>query len=305
MAPEASHNVPALVTVGMPVYNGAPWLSASIESILAQTLQAFVLVISDNASTDATQEICREYASRDSRIQYYRQSENIGVFRNYDRVFSLSSTKYFKWVSCNDICGARFLESCVAVLESRPDIVAAFPKTALFDERIENAEPYEDELDLQQELPSERIKVLLSRLKLNNPFNGVIRSEALRKTALNKAHAGSDIDLIVELAMRGKLVQVPETLFYRRMNARASSILVPKTERAAYFADEPNDVLKLRLWKLEMGFLAALWRVPIPTVERLRIARYLASRLIANRKELFRELAHTLTARFSQGSELT
>ena len=61
-----------MLTVGMPVYNADSFLAKSLDSILSQTFTDFELLISDNASTDRTEEICQEYASRDKRIRYFR-----------------------------------------------------------------------------------------------------------------------------------------------------------------------------------------------------------------------------------------
>ena len=62
------------VAIGLPVYNGDNYLAAAIESILAQSYGDFDFLISDNASTDGTEEICQAYAKRDSRIRYIRQA---------------------------------------------------------------------------------------------------------------------------------------------------------------------------------------------------------------------------------------
>lgn len=288
---------PALVTVGIPVYNGERWLPDAVDSILNQTFDRLVLAISDNASTDGTQEICESYAAIDERVQFSRTSSNVGLFANYDRVFAMSSTPYFKWASCNDICGPSFLESCINVLEERPDVVLAYPRTALFDKNIEAAEPWEDDPCIDQQLASERIRALLSTLRLNNAFNGVIRSDILRRTRLNKIHTGSDINLVAELALHGKIIRVSDRQFYRRMNATASSILVPEKGRSAYFSNEPRDVLELRQFRIEGGLIAALLRTPMPVRERIATARYLTRRLIHNRDKLFGELGSVIRAR--------
>ena len=69
-------NIPK-VRIGMPVYNGEKFIREAIDSLLAQTFSDFELIISDNCSTDKTQEICKEYASKDPRVKYLRQIENI------------------------------------------------------------------------------------------------------------------------------------------------------------------------------------------------------------------------------------
>lgn len=104
------------VSVGMPIYNGERFLKAAIESILAQTLTDFELIISDNGSTDQTQEICQAYATKDQRIRYYRSAQNFGASWNHNRVFELSTSEYFKWAACDDICKPEYLEQCVEIL---------------------------------------------------------------------------------------------------------------------------------------------------------------------------------------------
>ncbi|MEM7757352.1 MAG: glycosyltransferase family 2 protein [Cyanobacteria bacterium P01_A01_bin.40] len=81
-----SQNNP-LISIGMPVYNGANFIREAFDSILSQTYENFELIISDNASTDETEKICREYMSQDSRFRYYRSQQNLGAAWNFNRVF--------------------------------------------------------------------------------------------------------------------------------------------------------------------------------------------------------------------------
>src|SRR5689334_4004766 len=87
------------VAIGLPCYNSEKYLAQSIESLLAQTFKDFVLIISDNASTDGTADICKKYAAQDSRVRYFRNPTNIGMMPNFNRVFALSDSKYFKWAT--------------------------------------------------------------------------------------------------------------------------------------------------------------------------------------------------------------
>src|SRR5688572_10868700 len=90
------------VSIGLPVYNGENYLAEAIDSILAQTFEDFELIISDNASTDRTQEICEAYAAKDGRIRYYRSEVNKGSAWNFNRVFELARGEYFKWAAHDD-----------------------------------------------------------------------------------------------------------------------------------------------------------------------------------------------------------
>ena len=90
------------VAIGLPVFNGEKLIASTLECLLRQTYGDFELIISDNASTDRTEQICREYAERDSRIRYLRQPENLGAVPNFNRVFEISDSQYFKWAAVDD-----------------------------------------------------------------------------------------------------------------------------------------------------------------------------------------------------------
>lgn len=85
-----------LVSIGMPIYNGARYVEEALQSILGQTFSDFELIISDNASSDATESICRRYAVEDSRNRYSRNTHDLGATANYSRVIQLARGKYFK-----------------------------------------------------------------------------------------------------------------------------------------------------------------------------------------------------------------
>ena len=90
------------VSIGMPVYNGEKFIREALDSLLAQTFTDFELIISDNASTDGTEAICREYAARDSRIRCVRQSENRGACANFQFVLDEAKGEYFMWAAADD-----------------------------------------------------------------------------------------------------------------------------------------------------------------------------------------------------------
>src|SRR4051812_10231830 len=103
-----------VVSIGMPVYDGANYIRRAAQSILTQDYEDFELIISDNASTDETESICRELAESDGRIRYFRNDTNIGASRNYNKVFQLAKGRFFKWAAHDDECHPSMLRRCVA-----------------------------------------------------------------------------------------------------------------------------------------------------------------------------------------------
>ena len=113
------------VSIGMPVYNGEKFIREAIDSLLAQTFSDFELIISDNCSTDKTQEICKEYASKDPRVKYLRQIENIGIVANFEYVLNIAIAKYFMWAACDDIWSTDWIMNLYGLLE-KSKVGAAF-----------------------------------------------------------------------------------------------------------------------------------------------------------------------------------
>src|SRR4051794_31621660 len=115
--PVASHST---VSIGMPVFNGKSYVEDALRSLLAQDYPDFDVIISDNASTDGTEELCRGYAQRDPRVRYFRNAQNIGAAKNFTRVFERSSAKYFMWAAHDDLWAPTYVSKCVAALEENP-----------------------------------------------------------------------------------------------------------------------------------------------------------------------------------------
>ena len=113
------------VSIGMPVYNGEPFIRKAIDSLINQTFKDFELIISDNSSTDCTEEICRQYAEQDIRIRYVRQSQNIGATANFEFVLDEALGKYFMWAAADDVRSHDFIELNLKFLMDNRDYVAS------------------------------------------------------------------------------------------------------------------------------------------------------------------------------------
>ena len=141
------------ISIAMPVFNGERYVAQAIESLLGQTFDDFEFVISDNASTDGTEAICRHYAAADRRVRYVRRATNIGGPRNFGYAFSLCTGTYVKWTTADDYSDPRFLAEAVAVLDAEPDVVLCFPTTRVVDADGKPTADYDDNLDLRDESP--------------------------------------------------------------------------------------------------------------------------------------------------------
>lgn len=283
------------VSVGLPVYNGGRYLRASIDSVLAQTFTDFELIISDNGSTDDTEAICAEYAARDARIRYVRSDQNAGGAWNFRRVFELSSAPYFKWHSHDDLCAPKLLERCVDVLDRRPEVVLCYPRTMIVDHNGAPIMPYDDLLDLPESSPYQRYKHYHERFRTGAACNvhyGLIRRNVLAQTPLIGAYSSSDLVLIGELALRGRFHEIPERLFLRRDHPETTIRLFPtEQERQAWFEPTRRSTVRFPILKLGWEHRAAIARVPLTSVDRLR-CRLLVLRYLSWHLPVFLSVVH-------------
>jgi glycosyltransferase involved in cell wall biosynthesis len=245
------------VSVGLPVYNGERYLAATLDSILGQTLTDFELVISDNASTDATKEICGDYAAADSRIAYVRNDRNIGGARNYNRVFALSSAPYFTWHAHDDLIGERYLERCLEPLEGDPGIVLSYPKITYIDaDGVTIGHQQIDDLSILSPEPADRIRQLMTfEMSGTDIFwagaFGVNRRSALATTQLLGGYNAADQVLVLQLLLRGKFAQIGDPLYFRRDH--------PDASMAAN--QNPKDVLRWFDPDIEKKFVLPHWKL--------------------------------------------
>jgi len=206
------------VSIGMPVFNGEKYLCESIESILNQRYVDFRLIISDNASNDRTQEICKKYANQDDRISYHRNLINLGAPNNYNRVFDLSSGEYFKWAAYDDVLAPDFLRKCIEILDNDPSIVLCHSKSGKIDKDGNLIDYYNKGMLKRIDSPKahERFWDLINLYYTTCPVFGVFRANLLAKTFRHGSYIGADRNLLAEIGLMGRIYQIPECLFFWR-----------------------------------------------------------------------------------------
>lgn len=214
---------PPLVSVAVPVWNGEDYLARALDSILAQTLSDIEVVILDNASTDATPAIAQAYVARDPRMRYIRHPQNIGSNPNFNAGARATAGRYLKWLAADDTVDPTFLERCVAVLEADPSVALC---TTQFrdvgpDDELLGHHPYR--FDLSGPDPARRFGSLMCGDRGQRIMMGVIRRAVLDRTRLLADYVGSDRAFVGEIALHGRIVEIPEELWSSREHPQRST----------------------------------------------------------------------------------
>jgi len=243
------------VSIGLPVRNGANYIAEALDSLLGQTFTDFEIIVSDNASTDATAEIVESYAGRDSRIRYVRQPENLGAARNYNCTVELARGEYFKWAAHDDLCAPTFLERCVEVLDQHPEVATCYARTRYIDAdgnplHTSNGGSFPAGSD-----PAERIRNLVAKeIESDDVFMsvfGLFRITALRNTGLIASFVASDQVFLLEMALEGEFFEIEEPLFVRRLHPLTSMRKNRRPhEQAEWFDPAVRQRIVLPMWGL-------------------------------------------------------
>jgi glycosyltransferase involved in cell wall biosynthesis len=223
----------ALVSVGLPVRNGATGIEVVVKSVLGQDHENLEVVICDNASTDDTEEVCRDLVAQDSRIVYHRHPNNVGLLNNFISTVRLATGMFFRWLGDDD-----WLAPCY--LSRGLDAFATDDRLILVTNQLVYTAP--DGLTrtaayngtaLGSDDPVTRFIEMLRLLNesylLIDPLYGLFRREALmRIERRNMMH--EDQVFATKLALAGPWGHVPEVLGWRNWKNEANSIVARKLD---------------------------------------------------------------------------
>jgi glycosyltransferase involved in cell wall biosynthesis len=268
---------PPLVSIGLPVYNGEAFLGRALDTLLAQKMGDFEVVISDNASTDATEEICRSYEAVDQRIRYVRQERNRGAAWNFTHVFDLADpgARYVKWAAADDEHAPEFLDETVAMLEADPTAALAHTGTADIDAEGYVVKVWHQPVShLSSVDPAERLWDLVTLNHECFGAFGLIRHEVARATRGLGAYSDADNVFLVEIALRGKMIHSDEVRFFRRQHPARSTVAFPTARgRAAWFDSDLVNRLEFPTWRIGRELVRAVRDAPLTATERQRCYR--------------------------------
>ncbi len=213
------------VTVGVPVFNGENYLREALERIRNQEYSDFEAVIRDNASSDGTADIAREYAAKDARFRYVRNEVNIGGARNCNAILRDTRSPYIVWAYHDDLLHPAFLKDAMArFAEAGPQAVCVYPRVALIDERG-SVVAHHDDSDLEIADPSAhaRLRTVLRRVVGQVQF-GLMRSAVARTCGGVSESTAGEMILPAALSLRGSLLlaSAEEARLYIRQHAQRS-----------------------------------------------------------------------------------
>ena len=281
--PEATPKMPPLVTIGVPVFNEAAHLAMTLDSLLTQDYRNLEIVICDNASTDATPDICAHAAGRDPRIRVLRTKENLGATANFQRCLDEANGDFFMWAGGHDLWSPNYVSQCLAALGAHRTAVIAVPESNWIDENGQVYGSRASVLDTRDMAPLSRLMTLLWANM--HPIYGLIRIEKLRACGPLPNYPGADLVLLARLILAGDFVPAPMALWSRRQ-ARAQESYRDRQRRYASSKVRirggrfPLLNLVYRLWH-------AAWSSSLPLSDKLAFtlalpgalpARYLIAR---------------------------
>ena len=208
------------MTIGLPVYNGGAQIEVALDSILKQTYPNIQVVISDNASTDDTREVCEHFCAQDPRFHYFRQPVNTGPTSNFQVVLDRAEGEFFMWLGHDDWLSENYIEECAKALFENPDVSLACGQ-AVYHENGEERR-HGVPMQLSQERPSERVSTYYDMVTDNGTFYGLMRREQLIQV---KSHnvMGADWLTIASMAFMGKVMTLPTISVNRTVGGSSGS----------------------------------------------------------------------------------
>jgi glycosyltransferase involved in cell wall biosynthesis len=241
-----------LVSIGLPVRNGETRLKAVIESVLSQDHPDLELVISDNASTDATEELCRELARSDSRIRYHRQRTNMGLLNNFIAAIQLGRGEFFRWIGDSDALEPHYVSRCLDSFAEDPRRILVTTRIAYVDPTGTKTGEYRG-TNLSSPDPVVRFREILRLLNQSyltiDPLYGLMRREPVAALPRVNMYCEDQV-LATRLALAGPWGHVPEVLARRMRDDRepgaqvARKLGVPRWQVRTATALLCRDVLR-------------------------------------------------------------
>jgi len=207
---------PPRVVACMPAYNGDSFITATLDSLAAQTYPNLEILVSDDASTDGTAAICARYAAEDERFRLIRQERNLGWVGNVNALLRAAEGDYLMLAFHDDLLMPTYVARLVEALEANPDAILAFSDVELVTPKGRRRRRVFAALDGVEERTERARRMLLQPDAWAVPNRGVFRAEAARRIGGLKRHLAGEFSAdwpwLLHMAILGAFVRVPEQL---------------------------------------------------------------------------------------------
>lgn len=211
-----------LLTIGIPTYNSAHFLSDSVGSVMRQGLSDFEIVIVDNASLDNTEEVVNSMGN--PRIRYFRNTTNLGSRENHNRCLSEGRGRYFKFLGADDVLLEGVLTKQLSVLEDRQDVTLVTCNLSLTNSKLDRDRTlccFPGSC-----LGSDIINLCLSGLNnyIGGPSNFMFRLADAAGLSMNDSYRYvSDLRFGLQLLQRGNYVNIDDIGYLYRRHASSDT----------------------------------------------------------------------------------
>jgi glycosyltransferase involved in cell wall biosynthesis len=262
------------VGIGLPVYNNAAYLEATLKNILSQEYDDFTLYIVDDCSLDDSMDICRQFAAQDSRIDLEQNPGNRGPLATHRAVLEKADTPYFMFARPHELLPVNLLADCLEALHADPEVVLAYARTRWMDRE---GRPVRD-----RHLPlfDTRGCDVVTRCALAywgkcEGFYGVGLTENFRKVRSLEPVVGHDLVMLMEFSMLGTFAMIDEGIRYRRYhydeNHQGDYSGRMKRHHSGLSAEQSFLTRNFPVWKLPFYLLGSIWKSDMGLADKLLV----------------------------------
>lgn len=214
------------VSICIPAYNSEKFIEETLRSVLTQSYRNIEVVISDDCSVDNTAQIVNSF--KDGRIRFFKNEQNLGVEKNWNKTLGLASGKYCKLMGADDVLYPTFIEEQVNILENprNSDVVLVTSHKHVIDQ--------DSKLIMTRKFPGcgrfEGITAIKKCVRrgtnvIGEPVAGLFRKEALEKSGYytDENLYMIDLDLWSRMLKSGDLYVIDKVLYAFRISTQSLS----------------------------------------------------------------------------------